>query len=64
MESETVSKSSCKGVYADVVKTEIEKDPHYNRMIEEYTKTKRHYVMTIGFDGSNYDNLFGKRAFW
>ena len=30
----------------------------------EYTEKKRHYVKNIGFDNSNYDNLFGKRAFW
>ena len=59
-----MSKSSCKGVYADVVKTEIEKDSHYNRMITEYTEKKRHYVKNIGFNSSHYDNLFGKRAFW
>ena len=59
-----MSKSSCKGVYADVVKTAIEKDSHYNRMIAEYTEKKKLYVKNIGFDGSNYDSLFGKRAFW
>ena len=56
-----MSKSSCKGVHADVVKTDIE---NYNRMIAEYTEKKKHYVKNIGFDNSNYDNLFGKRAFW
>ena len=57
--------SSCEGVYADVAKTEEEpeKDAAYNRMIANYREMKKQYVKNIGFNASNYDNLFGEINF-
>ena len=57
--------SACEGVYADVAKTEEEpeKDAPYNRMIANYRELKKQYVKNIGFNASNYDNLFGKIKF-
>ena len=57
--------SSCEGVYADVAKTEekSEMDAAYNRMIANYREMKKQYVKNIGFNASNYDNLFGKKNF-
>ena len=59
-------KSSCEGVYADVVKTDVklEKNSHYIRMISKYREHKEQYVKSIGFNASNYDNMFGKITFW
>ena len=62
---EDCKESSCEGVYADVAKTEEEPevDAAYIRMIENYREMKNQYVKNVGFNASNYDNLFGKMNF-
>ena len=55
--------SACEGVYADVAKTEEEPDAPHKRMIANYREMKKQYVKNIGFNASNYGNLFGKINF-
>ena len=59
---EDCKESSCEGVYADVAKTEKEPevDAAYLRMIANYREMKKQYVKNIGFNPSNYHDLFGK----
>ena len=59
---ESCKESACEGVYADVARTEeeSEKDAACNRMITNYREMKKQYVKNIGFNPSNYHDLFGK----